>query len=271
MHIEKEILTLRDDILVVDDWQADYDVFAGFSTRNGGESDVPFNTMNLSYIVGDDDATVLENRKILAGKTPVPYENWIFAEQKHTNNIKQVTKADCGRGALDFASGIPNTDGLYTDERDVMLATFHADCTPVYFYAPKQHLIGLVHAGWQGTVKEITRDFLKVWFKLGVKAKDIQIVIGPSASQAAYIVGEDVVQEVLKMKLEDARDGLIDLGNGKFKLDTAYLNYLEAIELGVPEENIVISSYCTISDADLFFSYRRDRETGRMLAFISQK
>lgn len=270
IHIEKELFELQDSILKITEWEKEYNIFAGFSTKNGGISTGDFSALNLSYSVGDDAKSVLENRKRVAALTPVMYDKWIFAQQMHTNTIKAVTKADCGRGAFDFDSGITATDGLYTTEKGIMLATFHADCAPIYFYAPKHEVIGLVHAGWQGTIKEITKNLIKTWNKLGIKSQDIQMIIGPSASQSAYEVGTDVVEQLLQMETEMARDAIIDLGNGKFKLDTAYLNYLVAVEQGIPEEQIIISSYCTICDKDLFFSYRRKKQTGRMLAFISQ-
>jgi len=270
IHIEKEIFVLKNDILEISEWQANFGVYAGFSTRLGGVGIAPYESLNLSYAVDDQKTTVQKNREILASKTPIPLDKWIFAEQKHTTNIKEVTTSDCGRGRESFADGITNTDGLYTKESGIMLATFHADCTPVYFVAKSHNLIGIVHAGWQGTINEVSRAFVKEWFKLGVKAKDIQVVIGPGASQASYLVGTDVAELVANMELETARDAIIDLGNGKFKLDTPYLNYLTLCDLDIPEENMVITSYCSICDDDLFFSFRRDGETGRMLAFISQ-
>lgn len=270
LHIEKEIFVLKDDVLEIEEWKNEFSVQAGFSTRNGGTGTGDFTSLNLSYIVGDEQSTVLENRKLLAEKTAIPYEKWIFAEQKHTNHVAEVTSADCGKGAETFESGIQNVDAMYTKESGIMLAAFFADCTPVYFVSPKHHLIGIAHAGWEGSIKEISRTFVKKWLALGVKAKEIHVVIGPSASQSAYRVGEDIAQQVANMELLDARDALVDLGNGQYKMDTAYLNYLQLIDLDIPEENIVISSYCTICDEDLFFSFRRDKTTGRMLGFISQ-
>lgn len=270
LHIEKEMFIKNDAILEIADWQTAYDIKAGFTTKNGGVSSGAFQTNNQSYTVGDDAAAVLQNRKMLAEAVGIPLEQWVFAQQQHTKNIQRVSVADCGAGVTDFESGIAATDGLYTSDKGVVLAAFFADCTPVYFAAPTKGLIGIVHAGWQGTVQEISRAFVKEWFALGVKAKDIQVVIGPHASQSAYRVGIDVVQQVIDMELLDARDALIDLGEGQFKLDTGYLNYLQLIDLDIPEENIVMSSYCTISDSDLFFSYRRENKTGRMLGYITQ-
>lgn len=270
LHIEKEVFTLENDVLIVKEWEATYGIRAIFSTRHGGVSQAPYDTMNLSYTVEDNQDHVLQNRHLLAQKLNVPYDQWIFAQQQHTHHVQEVGTSDCGKGTLDFASGIANVDGLYTKDKNIMLATFHADCVPLYFIAPNHGLIGVVHAGWQGTVKEIARHFVYKWKGIGVKVSDIHVVIGPSATQANYIVGEDVVTQVLEMDTEFAREALIDLGAGRYKLDTSYLNYLTLIELGVPEEQMVISSYCTIADHDLFYSYRKEGQTGRMLASITQ-
>ncbi|GBU11126.1 hypothetical protein AwErysi_07420 [Erysipelotrichaceae bacterium] len=270
IHIEKEIFTVENDLLTLVEWQKEHKITAGFTTKNGGESVNQFTSLNLSYTVGDNQATVLKNRKSLAEKIGIPYEKWVFSGQNHTKNIAEVTMADCGAGAESFESGIANVDGMYTKESGIVLAAFFADCTPIYFIAPKHNLIGIVHAGWSGSIQEISRAFVKKWFSLGVKAKEIEVIIGPSASQSAYHVGADIAKAVANMELLDARDAIIDLGNEQFKLDTAYLNYLQLIDLDIPADNIIMSSYCTISDKDLFFSFRRDGETGRMLGYITQ-
>lgn len=270
LHVEKEIFELKDDVLWIKSWEDEFQVKAGFTTRVGGVSHAPYANFNQSYTVNDDAKNILTNRKILADKVGIPFERWIFAEQKHTKNVKQVTEIDCSAGVYDFASGIQNTDALYTKDKAITLGAFYADCTPIFLVAPKQQFIGIIHAGWQGTVQEITTNFIKEWKSLGIKPKDVHVVIGPAASGVAYRVGEDVAEKVTQMELEDAREGLIDLGEGQFKLDTPYLNFLQLVNQGVPAEQIVMTSYCTICDADLFFSFRREGETGRMLGFISK-
>ncbi|MGL5042772.1 MAG: peptidoglycan editing factor PgeF [Culicoidibacterales bacterium] len=271
LHVEKEMFVKEGDILKIKEWENDYGVIAGFTTKNGGVSPAPYASLNLSYTVGDVATNVHENRKKLADMVGIPLEKWIFANQQHTKNIAEVTQSDCGKGVESAESGIENVDGLYTKDKGIVLAAFFADCTPIFFTAPGHNLIGIVHAGWQGTVSAISRNFVKKWLALGVKAKEINVIIGPCASQSAYIVGEDIVKQVVEMELLDAREVLIDLGEGKYKMDTAYLNYLELVDMDIPEENIIISSYCTINDSDLFFSYRRDNQTGRMLGYITQK
>jgi len=266
----QEPFYLVDSILHITEWQQRFNVFAGFSTKFGDSDMTKERALNLSYTVGDNAPTVRNNRQLLASWTPVPLEHWVFADQQHTNNIVEVTAADRGKGTRQQADAIARTDGMYTREKGLMLATFHADCTPIYFYAPTHELIGLVHAGWRGTVREITGAFIKRWLALGVDAGDIHIVLGPAAAQANYEVDERVATQVRQMALPDAVTALIERGNGKYLLDTPYLNYLAARHFGVPATNIMRSTYCTIRDDRLFFSYRRSQQTGRMLAFITQ-
>lgn len=270
LHVEQEIFEQEDDILLVNAWEKDFKVTAGFTTRNGGVSPKPWDTANYSFIVGDTKENVLGNRMRLAKKLNTEYDQWIFAEQKHTTNNREVTKADCGAGSESFESGIKNCDALYTKKSDIVLATFHADCTPVYLYDKKTGYIGLIHAGWQGTASGITMEFMKTWKQLGISPKEVEVVIGPSAQFVAYEVGKEVAEQVIALDLEDARDALIQLTPDTFKLDVPYLNYLQLVDAGVPADQITISSYCTISDEDLFHSFRRDGESGRMLAFIKK-
>jgi len=268
--VKHEPFVAENDILLINEWARTFGVYAGFSTKKGGVSKGPFTSMNLAYTVGDEVTDVLTNRRMLAAKTPIPYERWIFAHQQHTSHVAEVTSAHIGAGGLSVDTAISNTDGMYTFEKGLMLATFHADCTPVYFYSPPDGLIGMVHAGWQGTVKGITRVLIDAWVQKGVDPANIYIVLGPAASQTLYEVDERVVTQIRQMKLMRAGEAIVAHGNGKYLLDTAYLNYLVAIDAGVRTEHIMRSTYCTIKESDMFFSYRRSGQTGRMLAFISQ-
>jgi len=270
-HVQdREPFVLADNLLTLQSWKQQFGLFAGFSTKKGGRGNGDFLSFNLSYVVGDDITTVRTNRQILAAKTPVSYDKWVFAQQEHTNNVIEVTSDDCGAGVLAPETALAATDGMYTAEKGIMLATFHADCTPIYFYNPTHRLIGLVHAGWAGTVKGITRHLLTEWFARGVKPADVYVVFGPAASQQAYEVDDIVATQVQAMGIQGSSSALIAKADGKYLLDTPYLNYLIALEVGVKECNMLRSRHCTITEEALFFSYRRTRRTGRMLAFICQ-
>ncbi len=249
-----------DDILKFDD----DNITLSFSTVRGGASTGSFTSLNLGMHVGDDQKLVLENRKRYAKMLGTTLDAMVFCNQTHSANFKLVTKNDCGRGATDFSDGINDTDALYTFDSGVYLNAYYADCTPVYFYSHVNNLIGVIHAGWQGTVKQITKQTLKhVIDEYGISPDNLHVLIGPSIEFENFDVKQDVIDLVKHM---DNYDGCIrHISDDQYKLDVKRLNYLQAYDLGI--KNISISSLDTYDD-ELFFSYRKDNKAGRMCATI---
>lgn len=129
-------------------------VVAIFSSRRGGISLPPYDSLNLAFHVGDLPPRVLKNRMMVAQWTGLPLHTWIAAQQVHGDRVAVVTREEAGRGALEPYTSLPFTDGLLTRERGITLVAFFADCAPIYLAHP-QGAIGLVHAGWRGTAKGI--------------------------------------------------------------------------------------------------------------------
>lgn len=256
--------------LTISDW-VNYNIDAHFTLKTGGVSLPPYSTQNLAFHVGDKSMQVIENRQALAKSLNIPLTRWVFAAQSHSTNIYRVTSKDFGKGVHDFESGIENTDALYTDLSNVKLATFYADCTPIYFCSPKHHLIGIAHSGWVGTTNGMMYQFLSHWINdLNIDPSDIHVAIGPAISKSCYTVGKDVAEKVYDFPYFDATPALTHLDVDTYKFDAQRLNYMQAIHLGISENNILTTSYCTFADKSMFFSHRRDGNTGRMLATISQ-
>ena len=251
------------------EWMDKYSISAGFTT-SGVKDATALQGLNIAYHVGDQPDRVYHNREILANLVGIPVINWVFAQQLHTINIQKVTRNHQGAGSKSFDSGIPATDGLYTFEKGLPLATFYADCTPLYFLAPKYGLIGVAHAGWQGTVKGMMTQMLKTLKTIeGIPAQDIFIAIGPAIGMDAYRVDDKVIDHVKKSTVPGAETTYVDLGGGQYKFSPKQLNVLQALDEGVPKDNIIVSSYCTYTDSDLFYSHRRNPKSGRMMAWIS--
>lgn len=262
---------LKNNLLELSAWKQ-HGVHAHFTTRQQGNSTPPYDTNNLAYHVEDIPEHVTQNREILAQKLGIPLSSFVFGAQNHGINIAHVTKEHLGAGIYDFASGISETDALYTSLDNVVLATFYADCTPLYFHAPKHHLIGIAHSGWQGTVKGMMHAFLSHWIQdLHIAPEDIFVAIGPAISKSSYMVDETVAKQVKHFQHFDATSALTQMSPTHYKFDAQQMNYDMARHLNIPEANILTTSYCTYADDDLFFSFRRDGITGRMLATISQK
>ena len=148
-------------------------VTAGITTRNGGVSEAPFHRLNMGLHVSDDPSSVLENRKRLAKELNLPLEKWIIGEQVHGTEVKTVDRSSTGAGAASVATAIPLVDGLITNEKNVVLGAFYADCVPLYFFDPSTHWIGIAHAGWKGTVNGMAGKMIEALEEKGCQAKNI--------------------------------------------------------------------------------------------------
>ncbi len=126
----------------------------GFSTRLGGASHGKTEGLNFGFRVGDNPESVYKNYRYAAEDLDLCYENFVLAKQTHTKNIRYVTREDAGKG-ITKESDIEDTDGLITDEPNIPLVVFSADCVPILMVEPHKRVIAAVHAGWRGTLKRI--------------------------------------------------------------------------------------------------------------------
>ncbi|MEI5906093.1 peptidoglycan editing factor PgeF [Bacillus spongiae] len=250
----------------------DSSLIAGFSTKLSGASEGCFGSLNLGYHVEDKENHVRANRELLAGEISLPLSTWVGAEQTHGDRVVKVMTADKGKGAKSYDTAIKDTDGMYTFESGVLLTLAFADCVPIYFYAPNHHLVGIVHAGWKGTVKQIAATLVREWNSLGVKSEEIQAVIGPSICQSCYIVDDFVRSRIDKIVTNIGEKYYTEKEQGQYLLNLKEVNLSILQQAGLLRENIYTSSLCTSCDSSTFFSHRRDQgNTGRMLGFIGWK
>jgi len=245
----------------------------GLTTKQGGESEGPFASLNTGLHVGDDRTDVVNNRRRLAEWLSFPLEHWVCCEQVHGAVIRKVTKSDRGSGSHDFAAAIRGADGLYTDEAGVLLALCFADCAPVYFIAPSAGMIGLVHAGWRGTAGGIAKNMVRLWQEREqIAPSDIYAAIGPAIGPCCYTVDDRVVDGLRPTLPPERPLPWRETSPGQYALDLKEANRLQLVAAGVPDSHIYVSERCTSCEKTLFFSHRRDRgTTGRMLAFIGRR
>lgn len=257
--------------MLLQQWQTfDRNLIAGMTTRQDGVSAPPFQSLNMALHVGDDSRQVIANRKRLAGKLNVPLNNWVSAEQVHGSAIRKVEDEDRGKGTTTLQDAIPETDGLYTRQRNLLLTMLFADCVPLYFYAPAEGIVGLAHAGWRGTTANIAGKMVEKWTELeGVPPHHIFATIGPSIGKCCYEVDRRVINEVNQvLETEDSRP-YQQIDKNHFQLDLRRLNHQLLIKAGVLDQQIARTSYCTSCHNDLFFSHRKENgKTGRIMSFI---
>ena len=248
-------------------------VHHGFSTRIGGVSKEHLGTMNLSFTRGDDEAAVRENYRRMAQALDVEYDSFVFSQQTHTTNVRKVTEEDRGKGlvrSLDYK----DVDGLITDVPGLCLATFYADCVPLYFVDPVQKAIGLSHSGWRGTVSKMGQVTLeRMREAYGTKPEDVIAAIGPSICQDCYEVSEDVIDQFQEAFSKAYWEELFyRKENGKYQLNLWKANEILLLEAGVQRKNLAVTNLCTCCNAEELFSHRASGgKRGNLAAFLALK
>lgn len=182
----------------------------------------------------------LENRKTFLKDLGIDYRDLVCAKQVHGSCVRYAKEEDKGKGALVYDTAIADTDALITDEKNLPLAIFTADCLPVFLYDPITPAIGLAHAGWRGTKENITAKTIKLMQQeFNTQIENIQLGFGPAIRDCCY------------------------------ELDLTGLNKKQALDLGVKEANISDCGICTSCRNTELFSYRKEKDTsGRMMSVI---
>ncbi|TLS35255.1 peptidoglycan editing factor PgeF [Pseudalkalibacillus caeni] len=251
------------------EWVSENKLVAGITTRKNGYSDAPYTELNMGLHVGDKHEHVLKNREHLADLLSFRLDHWVISEQVHGGNIQKVGKKERGNGARNLDTVIPSVDGLYTNEPEVMLGAFYADCVPIFFYSPDYSYVGIAHAGWRGTTENIAGNMVNAWKKEGVPADRVYAVIGPSIGSCCYEVDQNVSDAVRNVLRNQEPFPFTEHMPGKFMLDLKEANRLILANNGIPEDQIFVTEYCTGCQTDIFYSHRNEGgKTGRMLSFI---
>ena len=246
------------------------DIVQAFSTRLGGVSQGIYSSMNLSFTRGDDDAAVHENYRRLAAAVGFEAEDIVTSDQTHTANVRVITEEDRGNG-ITKPRQYTDVDGMITNVPGLVLATFYADCVPLYFVDPVHHAIGLSHSGWRGTVAKIGAVTVeRMREEYGSDPGDIYSAIGPSICQDCYEVSEDVIQEFRTAFGRKDWDVLFyRKENGKYQLNLWEANRIIMQEAGIREEHISMPGICTCCNPEFLFSHRASHgKRGNLGAFL---
>ncbi len=240
------------------DWPAPPQVRAVCSTRTGGHSKAPYDTLNLGTHVGDNATAVTANREHLQevlGVRPV------FMDQVHGNHLLNL--------AADTPDG-QSADGAWTRQRGVACTVMVADCLPILLCDRQGTQVAAVHAGWRGLAGHngmgILETICKTW---GAPADDVLVWLGPCIGPTAFEVGDDV-RHAFTATWADAQDCFQPLTPGKWLADLEGLARQRLALLGVTKiyGNDGSAPWCTVGNPLRFFSHRRDRVSGRQAACI---
>ncbi len=246
----------------------------GFSTRMGGVSTLSHTrTMNLSFNLGDDDATVRENMKRFCSYTETSYSALVGSPQFHTAEVRYVTEENALEG-IERENSSPS-DGFVTDIPGVSLLIRMADCTPLLFYGTKdsgEPIVSAVHAGWKGTVNGIGANAVSKMVKLGADPSKIRVAIGQCIHSCHFEVKEDFRDSVKNIRGLEFAEKHISENEGKLFADLVLMNVTILKEAGIDENHIDISPYCSNCDPEVFHSHRATGgKRGTMGAIIGIK
>jgi len=245
----------------------------GFTTRLGGVSEGCFESLNLSYSVGDAKEKVDENYRRICESLKINLEDVVATHQVHKTNVKVVKEADRGKG-LFYPRDYEDIDGLITNVPGIPLATFYADCVPLYFVDKKNKAIGLSHSGWRGTVGRMGQKTLEAMKEeFDTDPSEVTALIGPSICKDCYEISIEVAEEFIR-EFEPELKGNFERilkknPAGKYQLDLWEVNRIVLTSAGVDSGNIYISNLCTCCNSELLFSHRASKgKRGTLAAFL---
>lgn len=236
--------------LIRPDWPAPRNVHALSTTRAGGVSPGPYASLNLGEHVGDDPQAVAANRAQLQHSLGRAMPRWL--QQVHGVRVAQdgdVTHAPA--------------DAAVTSRHDVACSIMTADCLPVIFCDRAGAKVGAAHAGWRGLSAGVLEATLR---SMGAAPEDVLAWMGPAIGPEAYEVGDEVRQTFVAHSAEAAGAFVPGKAPGKWWCDLYMLARQRLEAAGV--ESIYGGGFCTFTDKERFFSFRRDGQCGRMATLI---
>lgn len=236
-------------------WQVPANIHALSTLRPGGHSCGVFAGLNLGDHVGDDPDLVQQNRQQLVEQFQLP-EFPTFLTQVHGTTVKQLHLNDNNLTA----------DACYTNQANQVCLIMTADCLPVLFAANNGKEVAAAHAGWRGLAHGVLENTLAQFTS---SPDQINVWLAPAIGPTAFQVGEDVLTAFCQIDPTAKQAFQPDPQNtGKYFADLYLLARLRLQKAGILAENISGGEYCTFSDRENFFSYRRDGKTGRMATLI---
>jgi len=241
----------------------------GFSTRLGGVSPVPMDSLNLGANRGDDPANVRENFVRFCAAVGTDPNALVKNHQIHSDIIRPVGRADVMEHPE--TPGSFEADGLVTNEPGVCLTIFSGDCIPILLYDPVRRCVAAAHAGWRGTAAGIAARAAEAMVRdYGCQAGNILAAIGPGIGPCCFETHGDVPDGLRAGLGEDAAPFIRPLSKtGKFSVDLKGANARFLERAGLAPEHIAVCSACTACCLDEFWSHRvQGGQRGSMAAMI---
>ncbi len=234
---------------------------SGFTTKSGGISKSPYNSLNLAFHVADTVEDVESNHQLLAEEFGYEKSSLIHMKQIHSSLVHIVTDDD------NFTNP-QSCDALVTNKKNTPLMVMVADCSPILFYDSTNDVIAVAHAGREGTFKNIVKNVIDFMMsEFDSKTENIYVSIGASIKKCCYEVGSEIFDIAKELNLDYA----LQKKEQSYYLDISKILNSQLLEMGIKKENIEISQECSCCKNNNYFSYRADGVTGRFAGVIMLK
>lgn len=247
-------------------WAASYPgVRAGFSTRHGGVSRAPYNSLNLGFGTEDLQAHVEGNRNSFSHAFNLQPHQLLTVKQVHGNQLLLIDEEN-----LDLSHFLKlEADGIITNQRGFLIGVLVADCLPLLLHDPTRKVVAAVHIGWRGAASGLTGQAVAAMKShFGCDPAQIQAAVGPGIGAHRYEVDRPV-REAFRQGSGFWESISHEVRLGHWQLDLPLSCRLQLEQAGILTANIDSVAECTCCHPELFFSYRRDQgQTGRQLGFI---
>ncbi|GAY30848.1 polyphenol oxidase [Bacteroidaceae bacterium] len=246
------------------------------TTRLGGTGTNQYATFNITPYCGDDAANVLANQTDLCHELGIDEKHLILPHQTHGTRTLQIHEKFFHENDDERTNALEGIDALITDIPGVCIGISTADCVPILLYDEENHAIAAIHAGWRGTAGHIsTKTITAMNRAFGTHPERLRAVIGPSISEAAFEVGDEVYDAFVAANFPMstiAHRCPCNNGGSKWHIDLWAANVLSLEQSGVKLEHIHVSGICTYTHHDTFFSARRlGVDSGRIYSGIMLK
>lgn len=246
------------------DWVGQNSLVAGFTTRNGGSSRPPFNSLNLGFNSGDQMSQVEANRAALARAFDLEPHLLLTVNQVHGSEILVIDQSNPEVSHFQRVA----SDAIITNQRNILIGILVADCFPVILYDQKRHVAGVVHLGWRGTAAGLLGRTIKAMEEIfGCLPTDLRAAIGPGIAAHRYEVDRPV-RDAFRQGVGQWQRIATEVSLGHWQLDLQKSALLQLEESGLSRSSVDVVAECTCCHKETFFSYRRDEgRTGRQMGF----
>lgn len=238
--------------ILIPDWPAPSNVRAYSTNRLGGVSLVPYHSLNLGDHVGDSEEAVKQNRQYIQQQLSLP-SSPVWLQQVHGSWVHRLS---------DASVGVIEADASFSDKQGMVCVVMTADCLPLLICNRAGTVVAAVHAGWRGLCDGVIESTIR---RLGCLAEELLVWLGPAIGPQAFEVGQEVY-DAFVAKDPQAAEAFSPKGRG-YWLASLYLLARQRLH-GLGVHHVYGGDFCTYSQHELFFSYRRDGVTGRMASLI---